>query len=131
MRSIVFIFFLLLGFQLIGEKFNSHSRLHNIFPESHVINRGEELRKLYAKQDEPIFKNDDSVEETSLISLEDDDEDFITRKLTLLTRYFITFSPLFILLLYAGESLIEPLQFCSYLSNLGSPKYILLRVLRI
>ena len=131
MRSVVFIFFLFLTFQLIGEKFSGH-HLHSIdLPGSHILQKGEELKKIFAKGDEPIINADDSVEETNLVSLEDDDEDFITRKLTLLTRYLIAFSPLFLLLFYSGENLSEKLQVYSYSSTLGSRKYILLRTLRI
>jgi hypothetical protein len=131
MRSVVFIFFLLITFQLIGEKFNGQS-LHSIsLPGSHILKKGEGLKEIYAIGDEPIIKTDDSVEETSLVSLEDDDEDFITRKLTLLTRYFIAFSPLFLFLFYSGESFLKKLQDYSFSSSLGSRKYILLRVLRI
>ncbi len=131
MRSVVFIFFLFLTFQLIGGKLNGHV-LHSIdLPGSHIPQKGEELKKINVKDDAPIINADDSVEETSLVSLEDDDEDFISRKLTLLTRYLIAFSPLFLLLFSSGESLLEKLQVYSYSSGLGSRKYILLRVLRI
>jgi hypothetical protein len=130
MRTAAFIFFLFLCFHMISGKSDTHARVLNGMPVNQSLQRGQLLKNLQVKDDETVFKNDDSVEETSLIGVEDDDEDFITRKLTMLTRYVVAFTSVFILLVHVSSP-ISRLPFLQHLSCLGSPKYIVLRVLKI
>jgi hypothetical protein len=130
MRTPALIFFLFLCFHLISGKSDTIARVRKGMPVNQSGQRGQLLKNLQVKDDETVFKNDDCVEETSLIGVEDDDEDFITRKLTMLTRYVVAFTSVFILLVHVGSP-ISRLPFLQHLSYLGSPKYIVLRVLKI
>ncbi|HJW16025.1 MAG TPA: hypothetical protein VJ499_02845, partial [Flavisolibacter sp.] len=94
------------------------------------ISFAQQLKYLQATGDNPICKNDDLPDETQLVSVDDDDEDFINRKHLLLSKYVVAFSYIFILLHQEHIITRRPELFGPDLF-LNSPRFIVNRVIKI
>jgi hypothetical protein len=130
MRSGALIFFLFICFQAVSGKSyvpvgSQHGLLH-----SKGITLAQYIKNVQATGDNPICKNDDLPDETHLIGVEDDDEDFINRKHLLLSRFVATFSDK-VILLYQEHILPESYSFFDPCLFLGSPRYIVHRAIKI
>ena len=130
MRSGALILFLFICFQAVSGKNYVPGGAQDRLLRSEGITIAQQLKNVRSTGDDPICKNDDLPDETHLIGVEDDDEDFINRKHLLFCRYVVAFSDVFILLhqdhiLPGHPEFFDP---CLYFS---SPRYIVHRAIKI
>ena len=130
MRVSALIFFLFICFQVVSGKSyvpgGAQDRL--LLSEGKTV--AQHLKNVQSTGDNPICKNDDFPDETHLIGVEDDDEDFINRKHLLFSKYVVAFSDIFILLHQEHSSPKCP-EFFDPCLFWGSPRFIVHRVIKI
>lgn len=134
--KVVLLFFLYSFFLLSGVYQHAYAsghdaRISSYSPAQHVA-KAEVAKFGRVNQIFPMIK-DNSLNERreDLISVEDEDDDFMSsRKYVLLVRYFFTLAYASVLI-YFYNYIKSRLPFCKHLSYASSYKYILQRVLRI
>jgi len=129
------LFFLFLCFELLGghDHVNASSHSFKICCASTKTIEKTQSETAYSKQDYVISRSDGFGWDSSpLISVdnENEDEDDLIKKHTLLAKCFVAFYYTFISS-YVSKGNVEPLSFSKHLAYLGTHKYIAQRVLRI
>ena len=130
MRPGALIFFLFICFQVVSGKSYVPVGTQDRLSHSEGITVAQQLKNVRSTGENPICKNDDLPDETHLIGVEDDDEDFINRKHLLLSRFVVAFSDVFILL-HQDHVLPGHPEFFDPCLFFGSPRYIVHRVIKI
>jgi hypothetical protein len=130
MRPGAIIFFLFICFQAVSGKSYVPLSVKDRLLYSEGIKLSQQLKNIQTTNENPICKNDDLPDETHLIGVEDDDEDFINRKHLLFSRYVVAFSDVFILLHHDHVLPGRP-EFFHPCVFYGSPRYIVHRVIII
>jgi len=134
MKTVV-VFFLSLCFLILGKHgyayVGTHHSANSHSPAQH-IEKLQPTKFINTTQDLPTVKsNTFSEKREDFLSVENEDEDFVSaRKSTLPVKYILTlaYAPA---LIYSNNYVKNRLPFCKHLSYTSSYKYILQRVLKI
>ena len=135
--KVAVLFLLFLGFFLLTGHADVHSevRHHNAsFVPARYNSLAEQTQSVNFSKEFPLIKNNSLSErkdDATSIENEDDEENSVfSRKISLITNYFVTLAALSLLSCFFYY-IKNRLPFCSFVSYTSSHKYILQRVLRI